>query len=76
MSAKKIVSAFALGALLLTAGVVSAQTTTPTTTIPTTPGVPSTGSGGELATNVLLLATTAGLALAGGVYLARRFARE
>ena len=81
MSIKKIAGAVALTALLTT-GVASAQTTTPTSTAPTstvprtTPGVPSTGSGGDMAANIIVLATAGAVALAGGVYLSRRLVRE
>lgn len=36
------------------------------------PGTPNTGAGGDLIPNLILLASTGAIALAGGLYLARR----
>lgn len=57
--------------LLLSASSVGAQTTTATTT----PGTPNTGAGGNGA-NMLLLGTSALVALAGAGYLARRYTTD
>jgi hypothetical protein len=68
----------------MVAGIASAQTTTTdiitsttTGTIgTTTPGIPNTGVGGDVVTNVLLLAASAAIALIGLAYLSSRWARE
>jgi hypothetical protein len=54
----------------LIAGIASAQTTTGSTT----PGVPNTGAGGDMLTNILLLAVSAAVAIIGLAYLGRRWA--
>jgi hypothetical protein len=54
----------------LVAGIASAQTTTSTTT----PGVPNTGLGGDVMSNVFLLAASAAIALIGLAYLSRKWA--
>ncbi|HEV7449624.1 MAG TPA: hypothetical protein VGP13_03765 [Candidatus Paceibacterota bacterium] len=61
----------AVGTLLaLAAPLTYAQTTDTTTdTTVTTPGVPSTGAGGEAASNVLVLGASAVVLVAGGAYL-------
>lgn len=56
----------------LVAGIASAQTTTSSTT----PGVPNTGAGGDLFTNLLLLATAAAVALIGLAYLSRKWSQS
>ncbi len=68
MSAKKFLSAAAL-AFLLTAGTANAQTSTSSTT---TVGTPNTGAGGNAAANLIILGSTAAIALAGLTYLSRR----
>ena len=55
----------------LVAGIASAQTTTSSTT----PGIPNTG-GGDVLTNILLLATSAAIALIGLAYLSRKWANS
>src|SRR4051812_22405263 len=40
-----------------------------------TPGVPNTGAGGDVVTNIFLLATSAAVALIGLAYLSRRWAQ-
>lgn len=67
MSSKKIIGSAAL-ALLLMAGPVSAQTSTTSTT---TVGTPNTGAGGAAA-NLIILGSTAAIALAGLTYISRR----
>lgn len=52
----------------MVAGIASAQTTTP--------GVPNTGVGGDVVTNVLILAASAAVALIGLAYLSRKWARS
>lgn len=66
MSTKNIARALALG-ILLTAGVVSAQTDATST-----PGVGNTGAGGNSAANMILLGTSAVVAIGGTAYLARK----
>jgi hypothetical protein len=56
----------------LVAGIASAQTTTGSST----PGVPNTGAGGDMLTNILLLATSAAVALIGLAYLGRKWAQS
>jgi hypothetical protein len=72
--AVKFISAATL-ALLLTAGTVAAQTTTYSSTSSSTPGTPNTGSGGDVAMNIMLLGTSAIIAVGGALYLARRNAQ-
>jgi hypothetical protein len=61
----------------MAAGIASAQTTTDViTSTSTTPGIPNTGVGGDVVTNVLLLAASAAVALIGLAYLSTRWARE
>lgn len=67
MVLRRTVSMGAL-ALLLAAGAPAYGQTTTTTT----PGTPNTGMGGEAAVNVLLLGSSALLAIAGAGYLMRR----
>ncbi len=52
----------------LVAGVASAQTTSTTT-----PGVPNTGLGGDMMLNVIILAVSAVVALAGLAYFGRKW---
>lgn len=66
MSTKKFLGAAAL-AFLMTSGIASAQATTSTTT----PGTPNTGVGGSATINLILLGSTAAIALAGFAYLSR-----
>ncbi|MDB5237904.1 MAG: hypothetical protein JWM46_174 [Candidatus Kaiserbacteria bacterium] len=66
MKVKNIAPIVAL-AMLLSAGVASAQTTASTT-----PGVGNTGAGGDSAANMLLLGTSALVAIGGTAYLARK----
>ncbi len=47
-------------------------TTDTTGTSATTPGAPNTGEGGDATTNMLLLAVSGLVVIAGGAYLARR----
>ena len=70
MTIQKSIAGAALTVALLVAssGVALAQTTT------TTPTTPNTGAGGDAAANMLVLGTSALLALSSGVYLARRVA--
>lgn len=65
MGAVVLASSFLLGN-----GIAFAQTSA----TPTTPGVPSTGTGGNSAANVLILGASALAALAGGLYLTRKLA--
>ena len=63
----KLVAVIALLIVILATGnVASAQTGT------TTPGVPNTGAGGNAAQNLLLITSSALLALSGGMYLLQR----
>lgn len=71
MSAKKILSAAAV-AFLLSAGAASAQTSTTSTSSTSTVGTPNTGAGGTAAANLIILGSTAAIALAGLTYLSRR----
>lgn len=64
MTTRKIIGGTVL-AFLLSAGVAAAQTSTTSTT---TVGTPNTGAGGSAA-NLILLGSTAALALAGLTYL-------
>lgn len=70
MSAKKVIGTAAVAFLLL-AGPAAAQTTTGTTST-STPGTPNTGAGGSAAANLIILGSTAAIALAGLTYLSRR----
>lgn len=70
MSTKKLLGG-AIAAFLLMTGVAGAQTTTSTTST-TTPGVPSTGIGDTAAANLIILGSTAAIALAGLAYLSSR----
>lgn len=78
MTVGKIISSAALATILLAggAGIAMAQTTTTTGTTGTTGtvGVPNTGAGGDAAVNILLLGTSALIAIGGGSYLARKLA--
>ncbi len=57
-------------------GGTGSTTSTGTTVTSTTPGVPNTGAGGDVATNLTLLGVSALALIGGGAYLARqRFAR-
>lgn len=56
---------------VLGASAALAQTSTTTMGTTTTPGVPNTGAGGDLLTNVLLLGISAAAVVAGIVYLVR-----
>ncbi len=67
---QRAVSTGILALFLLVAAPAYGQTTT------TTPGTPNTGMGGEAAVNVLLLATSALVAIAGAGYLVRRKAHS
>ncbi len=49
------------------------SSTTKAKTATTTPGAPNTGAGGDMATNMALLGTSAVAALAGIAYLGRRY---
>lgn len=69
MSAKKVIGTAAV-AFLLFAGPAAAQTTGTTST--STPGTPNTGAGGSAAANLIILGSTAAIALAGLTYLSRR----
>ncbi|HVZ75719.1 MAG TPA: hypothetical protein VG934_00375 [Candidatus Paceibacterota bacterium] len=73
MKTLKKAAAASLGTLFawMIAGVASAQTTASTT-----PGAPDTGMGGDLATNLILLAITGAVAVAGLFYLSRRMAQS
>ena len=67
--------------MLIGAGIVHAQTTTPNTTSTTpgttvTPGVPSTGAGGDAGTNGMLLGASALLMLLGSAYIIRSIAKN
>jgi hypothetical protein len=69
MHMKKVISKVATGAaLILAAPLAFAQTTTPTTT----PGVPDTGVGGDMMTNLIMLAIAAVVVLGAAAYLASR----
>ncbi len=81
-SKKKIIGTMAL-ALMVSAGVAGAQTTTDTVTTDTAggavsttttglPGTPNTGVGGDAAENMLLLGSSALAAIAGAAYLLSR----
>jgi hypothetical protein len=74
--------AVASALLLSGAGLVSAQTYTTGSVTPatatgtnatgTTPGVPNTGAGGDVATNLALLGASAVIVVGGAAYLARK----
>ena len=70
MNMKRIVQGLEL-AVLMSAGVASAQTDTTTAT----PAVGDTGSGGNATANIILLGTSAIVAIGGTAYLARKHAR-
>ena len=71
MKAKYLFGSAAL-ALLMSASVASAQTTTDSTT---TPGTPNTGAG-DMHANTLMLGVSALAAIGGAAYLARRYIAE
>lgn len=54
---------------LIAGGIALAQTTATTT-----PGVPSTGAGGDTVTNIAILAAAASVAIGGAWYLSRQWA--
>ena len=62
-------------AAFISAGVALAQVGTSTIST-TTPGVPSTGVGGDYTTTLVILALTALAVIVGAIYLARRPVRE
>lgn len=55
-------------------GTSTTGTTSTTTRSTTTPGIPNTGAGGDAGTTMLILASSALLAIAGAAYLRQRFA--
>lgn len=71
MTAKKLIGAAALSIMLL-ASSAAAQTSTTTSTSTDTVGTPNTGLGGSAAINLVVLGSSAAIALAGFALLARR----
>lgn len=71
MKGRNIINTVVLTIMLL-AGSVAAQTSTPATSTDDVPGTPNTGSGGNAAANIIMLTGSLAVALGGAAYLARR----
>ena len=81
MSSRIIAGAAIMVAIFFAAGIVHAQTSSPSSAIPgatatTTPGVPSTGAGGNADVNGITLGASALLMLAGSAYIIRSIAKS
>ncbi|MDB5187961.1 MAG: hypothetical protein JWO50_481 [Candidatus Kaiserbacteria bacterium] len=69
---KKVLGTIGLLSMMtLGSGLAFAQTTTTDTTT-AAPGVPSTGAGGDMATNIAVLGLSAVVVVGGAVYLLRK----